>query len=146
MQSVSDFAKWDHIFKTQCAFRSSLVQTGTSRCRHLFTNTSECSFLGCPLVQTEYVGLQRDEGEILLIKKNSKAEKTLDTWAVEVLPSSRGDALGKVQKEVKVMHSTIAASAIKKFEHLQTIVETIAATEKMESDLDSDSTSEKKKK
>ncbi|MFW9928349.1 MAG: hypothetical protein ACFFD1_03070, partial [Candidatus Thorarchaeota archaeon] len=131
---VKDIARWDHIFSTQCAYRSSLPHTSTSICKHLFTNTSECSYYGCPIVQEQYVGFQRDGDSILLISKNNAPEKYLDTWKFETLPIDKKEADKIVEKAVKILKPDIATAAKKKFDHLFQITETIRAAEELETE------------
>ncbi|MHA1983972.1 MAG: hypothetical protein ACW967_06425 [Candidatus Hodarchaeales archaeon] len=136
--SIKDLAKWDHIFSTQCAYRSSLPHTKTATCKHLFTNDSECKYQGCPIVQDQYVGFQRDGDQILLISKNPKAEKYLDTWNFESLPEAKGEAEKQVKKAVKVLKSEIGEAALKKFDYLHQITETIRQTDNLESEDEDD--------
>ncbi|OLS25459.1 MAG: hypothetical protein HeimC3_14460 [Candidatus Heimdallarchaeota archaeon LC_3] len=131
---IRDLAKWEHIFSTQCAYRSSLKQTNKPICKHLFTNDSECKYFGCPIVQDNYVGFQRDSDTILIISKNAKAEKYIDTWKFETLPENKEEADKQIKKAVKVLHNDIADAALKKFDYLHQITETIRQSEKMESE------------
>lgn len=131
---IKDLAKWEHIFSTQCAYRSSLKQTNKSICKHLFTNDSECKYYGCPIVQENYVGFQRDSDTILLISKNPKSEKYIDTWKFDTLPEDKEEANKQVTKAVKVLHADIAEAALKKFEYLHQITETIRQSENIGSE------------
>ena len=135
-QVVKDLAKWEHIFATQCAYRSSLPQTKTGICKHLFTNDSECKYQGCPIIQDQYVGFQRDGDQILLISKNPKPEKYLDTWKFDSLPEEKTEAEKQVKKAIKVLKDDIANAALKKFEYLHQITETIRQSESIESEDD----------
>ena len=127
---IDELARWNHIRITLCAYRSTHAQTKTARCRHLFTNTSECEFYGCPIVQKQYIGLQREGDIILLISKNKNPKSNLDTWNVEELSTNQGEAKTKVDKVAKVMHPSIAEAVTKKFEHLFQITETMRESEK----------------
>lgn len=135
-QFIKDLARWEHIFSSQCAYRSTSPLMDKPKCKHLFTNTSECSFQGCPIVQTQFVGFQRDADSILLISKNSKAKKYLDTWNFETLPENKAEAEKKVKNAMKIMNKTTADDALKKFEYLYQITETIRQAESTESDDD----------
>ena len=131
---INELARWNHIRNTQCAYRSTHAQTKTARCRHLFTNTSECEFYGCPIVQKQYIGLQREGDVILLISKNENPTSNLDTWKVEELPADKDKAKAKVEKAAKVMHPSIGEAVTKKFDYLFQITETIRQSEKEENE------------
>ena len=131
---INELARWNHIRNTQCAYRSTHAQTKTARCRHLFTNTSECEFYGCPIVQKQYIGLQREGDVILLISKNENPTSNLDTWKVEELPADKDKAKAKVEKTAKVMHPSIGEAVTKKFDYLFQITETIRQSEKEENE------------
>ena len=124
-QQITNLARWKTITKGQCAFRSSNSQTQTLRCKHLFTNTSECHFIGCPIVQPNYVAVQRSYEDIFLVVKNPKAENNADIWKDQELPVDKEEALVVVNKEVSNLNKVLKEAVKKKFEHLYSVASTI---------------------
>ncbi len=125
---LKEAATWKTIFQGQCAFRSSNAQSGTLRCKHLFTNTSECHFVGCPIVQQNYVALQRDFDAIYLVTKNANAKLT-DTWSDQELPAEKDEALKVITEATSKLNPVLKEAVLSKFEHLYNVSQAVRAAE-----------------
>ena len=125
---LKDAATWKTIFQGQCAFRSSNAQTGNSRCKHLFTNTAECHYVGCPIVQKNYVAIQRDFDAIYLVTKNDSA-KLSDTWSDQELPVEKDEALKVISEATSKLNPVLKEAVLSKFEHLYTVSVAVRAAE-----------------
>ena len=125
---VQVLARWKTIKANQCAYRSSNVQTGIMRCRHLFTNTAECHFVGCPIVQPNYVALQRSDDTIYLVEKNSDATEFTQIWTDKDLPPEKEEALKIVTEASNNLSSVLRDATLTKFEHLFEVTTTIRET------------------
>jgi hypothetical protein len=117
---LKESANWKTISQGQCAFRTSTVQGNTIRCKHLFTNTSECHFVGCPIVQSNYVAIQRSYDKIYLVTKNANV-KISEMWTDLELPVEKNDAVKTVQDATKKLNPVLKEAVLAKFEHLFTI-------------------------
>ena len=136
-QQIQDLARWKTISQGQCAFRSSNSQTGSLRCKHLFTNTSECHFIGCPIIQPNYVAIQRSADTIFLVTKDAKASNISEVWNDQELPVDKKEATKVVNKSISGLNETLQEAIKQKFEHLYAVSSVIRESVK-ESDLDSD--------
>ncbi len=117
---LKETATWKAIFQGQCAFRTSHAHTGNLRCKHLFTNTSECHFVGCPIVQSNYVAIQRSFDTIYLVTKNQNA-KISETWSDQELPSNKDEALKIVTEAIANLNPVLKEAVLSKFDHLYNI-------------------------
>ena len=134
---LKEAATWKTIFQGQCAFRSSNIQTGTLRCKHLFTNTSECHFVGCPIVQTNYVAIQRSFDTIYLVTKNHDA-KISEVWSDQELPADKDEALKVVKQATAKLNPVLKEAVESKFNHLYNVSGIIKASEASTEDEDDD--------
>jgi len=134
---LKEKATWKTIFQGHCAFRTSNVQTGTLRCKHLFTNTSECHFVGCPIVQSNYVAIQRSYDTIYLVSKNQNA-KISEIWSDEELPAEKDEALKVVKKATAKLNPVLKEAVEAKFEHLYNVSTIIRASETTEDEDEED--------
>lgn len=125
---VQVLARWKTIKANQCAYRSSNAQTGIMRCRHLFTNTAECHFVGCPIVQPNYVALQRSDDTIYLVEKNSDATDFTQIWTDKDLPTEKEEALKIVTEATNNLSSVLRNATLTKFEHIFEVTKTIRET------------------
>ena len=125
---LKEAATWKTIFQGQCAFRTSNAQTGSLRCKHLFTNTSECHYVGCPIVQSNYVAIQRSFDTIYLVTKN-QGSKISEIWSDEELPADKDEALKVVTKATAKLNPVLKEAVEKKFNHLYNVSTIIRASE-----------------
>lgn len=125
---LKETATWKTISQGQCAFRSSNAQTGTLRCKHLFTNTSECHFVGCPIVQSNYVAVQRDFDTIYLVTKTANARLT-ETWSDQELPADKDEATKVVTEATSKLNPVLKEAVLTKFNHLVDVSVAIRSAE-----------------
>ena len=125
---LKETATWKTIFHGQCAFRTSNAQSGTLRCKHLFTNTAQCHFVGCPIVQTNYVAIQRSFDSIYLVTKN-QASKISEVWSDQELPADKDEALKVVQQATAKLNPVLKEAVESKFDHLYNVASIIRASE-----------------
>lgn len=124
---LTDKARWKTIWEGQCAYRTTTPNTKSLRCKHFYTNTAQCHLVGCPIVQSNYVALQRERGYdvIYMVKKNPDAESLNDMWSDEELPEDHDEALKVVTEAVQSLNPVLQEAVLAKFEHLYNISETI---------------------
>ena len=134
---LKEAATWKTIFQGQCAFRTSNAQSGTSRCKHLFTNTSECHFVGCPIVQSNYVAIQRSFDTIYLVTKNQNA-KISEVWSDQELPSDKNEALKVVTESTAKLNPVLKEAVLSKFDHLFNVSIAVRTAEESEESEDDD--------
>ena len=132
---LKEAATWKTIFQGQCAFRTSNVQTGSLRCKHLFTNTSECHFVGCPIVQKNYVAIQRSFDTIYLVTKNHDT-KISEVWSDQELPADKDEALKLVKEATSKLNPVLQQAVEAKFNHLFNVSGIIKASEASDEDED----------
>ena len=133
---IQEIARWKTISQGQCAFRTSNAQNNSLRCKHLFTNTAECHFVGCPIVQPNYVAIQRSYETIYLVTKDSNA-KISETWTDVELPVDKNEAVKVVTEATKNVNSVLKEAVMAKFNHLYGVSTTIRESLKaLESDED----------
>lgn len=125
---LKEAATWKTIFQGQCAFRTSNAQTGNLRCKHLFTNTSECHFVGCPIVQSNYVAIQRSYDSIYMVTKNQDA-KISETWSDQELPVDKDEALKMVTEASANLNPVLKEAVLTKFDHLYNVSVAIRSAE-----------------
>ena len=125
---LKEAANWKTIFQGQCAFRTSNAQTGNLRCKHLFTNTSECHFVGCPIVQTNYIAIQRSFDTIYMVTKNQNA-KISETWSDQELPTDKDEALKVINEATANLNPVLKDAILTKFNHLYDVSITIRSAE-----------------
>ena len=118
---LKEAADWKTIQHGQCAFRSSNAQSGSLRCKHLFTNTAQCHFVGCPIVQTNYVAVQRSYDTIYLVTKNQN-KKISEVWSDQELPAEKEEALKVVQDACANLNPVLKDAVLSKFDHLQNVL------------------------
>lgn len=125
---LKEQATWKTISHGQCAFRSSNLQTGSLRCKHLFTNTSECHFVGCPIVQSNYVAVQRSYDTVYLVTKKANV-RLAETWSDEELPADKDEAQKVITSAVSKLNPTLKEAVLAKFDHLYNVSSIIKASE-----------------
>ncbi|MHA2365949.1 MAG: hypothetical protein ACXAC7_18470 [Candidatus Hodarchaeales archaeon] len=125
VSEIQDVTRWKTILQGQCAYRSSNLQTGKMRCKHLFTNTAVCHLIGCPIVQPKFVALQRSYDTIYLVRKNPEADQLNEIWSDEELPSDKDEAQKIVIEALTDLPSELKDATLAKFEHLFQIITTI---------------------
>ena len=133
---IQELARWKAIYQGQCAYRSSNHQTGKMRCRHLFTNTAECHYVGCPIVQPKFVALQRSHDTIYLVNKNPNAKEFNEIWTDVELPTEKSEALTLIQDATKGLSNTLKEATLAKFEHVFDIATTVKDILKTEENLE----------
>ena len=125
---LKESAQWKTIFQGQCAFRTANAQTGNLRCKHLFTNTSECNFIGCPIVQSNYVAIQRSFDTIYLVTKNQNA-KISEIWSDQELSADKDEALKVVTKATVKLNPVLKEAVLSKFDHLFNVSVAVRSSE-----------------
>ncbi|MFX1511701.1 MAG: 60S ribosomal protein L28 [Promethearchaeota archaeon] len=111
---------WETIKQGHCAYKGQLTPSKIT-CSHLYSLSGRCGFSDCPIVQPQYVSLQRQETTLFLLEK--KRGSLAEQWSEKELEGDKKAMKAIVDKKAQVLAPRLQKALMERFEILTNLIE-----------------------